>query len=122
MRSRSCGNAGSLKLGPGEVHGKPDLAGRQARIHEIVTGPLDRPSAERPDEPARLGRAEEGLRGQLPALRVVPPQQRLDAHEGPVVQPESRLVDQDELTSLQRCRQVLLQPPAVACRTVEVPS
>ena len=70
------------------------------------------PAADRHDQPGLLGERDELVGADHPALRVVPAQQRLDAADRPVAQPDHRLVVELQLVGDQRALQVgaQLQP------------
>ena len=70
--------------------------------------------AEIDDEAVLLGDRDEGRGRDRAELGVVPAQQRLEARDGPVLQPHDRLERDPHLAAIERAAEVALQHQAIA--------
>src|SRR5690606_8675010 len=87
-----------VQLHGGEVHGHAQV--RQPvtlPVPQLAAGLIQHPFAYGDDDAALLGQRDEQVRWYQPPLRVIPAQQRLDAHHPVAVQGYLWLVDQMQL-------------------------
>src|SRR5215210_4272902 len=66
---------------------------------QLCTRGPQHPCADGDDLPVRLGKADEAIRTQAPARRVLPTQQRLESHDRSTLERHERLVIEDELVA-----------------------
>ena len=128
---RHAGDGDGLEHGVGEVgHGQlagADVAGdeerRERRVgggprHRLPAGLLEHPAADGHDEPGLLEQRQEVVREQHAGVGragVLPAQQRLDPDQLAGVDPQDRLVVQEELVVVERRLEAgLVDPGAVA--------
>ena len=109
-----------VQLHGGQIHGHAQV--RQPvtlPVPQLAAGLVQHPFAYGDDDAALLGQRDEQVRWYQPPLRVIPAQQRLDAHHPVAVQGYLWLVDQMELVVQQRIAQTRCQLTAHAHLAVD---
>ena len=88
---------GLPELARGEVHGDAGRSAGLLPLPRLAAGGLQRPAADRNDEPVRLREVNEVGRGNLAELGALPPQERLEPFDPPGRNRDDRLVEEPEL-------------------------